>query len=163
LFDRDVAQPLQWGPYYWNMTPNGQGYLGGGAFVRPRDLLKLGQAYLDGGMWNGRRIVDASWVAQSTASRVAVTPATTGLSAEDFKNVYITGADGYAWHLTVLHTAARDYPAYGASGNGGQLLVVVPALDLTIAFTGGNYGQGLIWNKWRDEMIPNAIIPAITD
>ena len=163
LFDRDVAQPLQWGPYYWNVMSNGQGYLGGGAFVRPRDLLKLGQAYLDGGVWNGRRIVDTSWVEQSTKSRVAVTPQTTGLSADDFKNVYITGADGYAWHLTVLHTPTRDYPAYGAGGNGGQLLVVVPAVDLAVVFTGGNYGQGLIWNNWRDEMIPNAIIPTISD
>jgi len=56
---------------------------------------------------------------------------------------------------------SHSYAAYGMSGNGGQLLVVVPELDLAVVFTGGNYGQGGIWNKWRDQMIPEQIIPAI--
>ena len=58
FFERTVARPLQFGRYHWNLMPNGEGYLGGGAFLRPRDLLKVGQAYLDGGVWHGRRIVD---------------------------------------------------------------------------------------------------------
>jgi CubicO group peptidase (beta-lactamase class C family) len=162
LFDRTVAQPLQWGPYYWDLTPNNEGYLGGGVYARPRDLLKIGQAYLDGGVWNGRRIVDASWITQSTAVRVAVSPETTGLSGDDFSNVYIPGKDGYAWHLTDLKADGHSYATYGMSGNGGQLLVVVPELDLAVVFTGGNYGQGRIWNGWRDELLPSQIIPAIT-
>jgi hypothetical protein len=32
LFDRQVARPLQFAPYYWNLQPNGEGYLGGGAW-----------------------------------------------------------------------------------------------------------------------------------
>ena len=56
LFARTVARPLQFGRWHWNLMANGEGYLGGGAFLRPRDLLKIGQAYLDGGTWNGRRI-----------------------------------------------------------------------------------------------------------
>jgi CubicO group peptidase (beta-lactamase class C family) len=163
LFDRTVARPLAWGPYYWNAMPNGQGYLGGGSFVRPRDLLKLGQAYLDGGVWNGHRIVDASWVTRSTKSYVAIQPSTTGLSPDQFQNFYVPAEDGYAWHLAVLHAPGRDYRAYGASGNGGQLLIVVPELDLTVVFTGSNYQQGLIWNPWRDRIIPTEIIPAISD
>jgi CubicO group peptidase (beta-lactamase class C family) len=55
LFDRSVARPLQFGSWYWNVMPNGEGYLGGGAFVRPRDFLKLGQTFLDGGLWNRER------------------------------------------------------------------------------------------------------------
>ena len=161
IFDRDVARPLQWGLYYWDMMPNGQGYLGGGVFVRPRDFLKLGQAYLNGGRWNGKRIVDASWVGESTVSRVAITPATTGLSPDQFQNFYFPGEDGYAWHLSVLHSPGRNYRAYCAGGNGGQLLIIVPELDMAVVFTGGNYGQGLIWNSWRDDLLPNQIIPAI--
>ena len=42
LFDRTVARPLQFSRYYWNVDRRGEGYLGGGAYVRPRDLLKLG-------------------------------------------------------------------------------------------------------------------------
>ncbi len=161
LFDETVARPLQWGPYWWDLMPDGEGYLGGGVFVRPRDMLKLGQAYLDGGVWNGKRIVRKAWTLESTTSHAVISPQTTHLSGEDFSNSYFPGEDGYAWHLATLHTQHLDYRAYGASGNGGQLLVVVPELDLVVGFTGGNYGQGLIWNAWRDKLIPERIISAI--
>jgi CubicO group peptidase (beta-lactamase class C family) len=162
LFDRTVARPLQFGPYHWNLTPTGEGYLGGGAYLRPRDLLKMGQAFLDGGVWNGRRIVDATWVSLSTAPHVEISPATTGLSADDFGNFYGAGTDGYAWHSYLLTSGGRAYREYEANGNGGQLLIVVPELDLVVAFTGGNYAQGGIWSRWRQEIVGNAIIPAVT-
>jgi CubicO group peptidase (beta-lactamase class C family) len=141
--------------------PTGEGYLGGGAFVRPRDLLKLGQAFLDGGVWNGRRIVDSAWVALSTAPHAEISPASTGLSAEEFGNFYGAGLDGYAWHLGTLRTGGRDYREYEASGNGGQLLIVVPELELAVVFTGGNYVQGGIWGRWRQEIVGDRIIAAI--
>ena len=74
LFEQRVARPLQFGEYHWNLMPNDEGYLGGGAFLRPRDFLKLGQAYLNGGVWNGKRIVDAAWVKESTAPRIHISP-----------------------------------------------------------------------------------------
>jgi CubicO group peptidase (beta-lactamase class C family) len=66
-FDSQVARPFKWGSYYWNIMPNGEGYLGGGVYARPRDFPKIGQVYLDGGVWQGSRIVDSSWVALSTS------------------------------------------------------------------------------------------------
>ena len=162
LFDRTVARPLQFGPYYWNLMPTGEGYLGGGAYIRPRDLLKIGQAFLDGGVWNGRRIVDSAWVALSTAPHAEITPATTGLSADDFGNFYGEGVDGYAWHLGSLRAGGRSYRTYAASGNGGQVLLVVPELELVAVFTGGNYMQGGIWGRWGQEIVGDQIIPAMT-
>src|SRR6185503_16080236 len=94
LFERTVARPLQFGLWHWNLMPNGHGYLGGGARVRPRDLLKVGQAYLNGGVWNGHRIVQASWVTESTSPKMTISRATTGLSEDDFSNQYSEGADG---------------------------------------------------------------------
>jgi hypothetical protein len=50
LFDRWVARPLDFGRYYWNLMPTGEGYLGGGAFLRsrnsrrPRPPFRLGSA-----------------------------------------------------------------------------------------------------------------------
>jgi len=160
-FDRTVAQPLHFGRYYWNLMPTGEGYLGGGAFVRPRDLLKIGQLYLNGGVWNGKRIVSSAWVASSTSQHVAITPATTGLSADEFPNFYGVGADGFAWHLDWLHAGGHSYREYGATGNGGQLLIVVPELDMTVVFTAGNFGQGGIWSQFRSRLVPERIIPAI--
>lgn len=161
LFERTVARPLQFGPYHWNLMPTDEGYLGGGAWLRPRDLLKIGQAYLDGGVWRGRRIVDADWIAKSTAPRIEISPATTGLDPEQFSNAYIPAEDAYAWHLGVIHSGKRAYHHYSASGNGGQLLIVVPELELAVVFTGGNYRQGGTWLRWPDDIVGAEIIAAL--
>jgi CubicO group peptidase (beta-lactamase class C family) len=161
LFDRLIARPLQFGRYYWNLAPNGQGYLGGGAYMRPRDLLKVGQLYLNGGVWNGRRIVSRDWVAQSTAPHVEINEGTTGMDAETFANIALRGADGYAWHRYGVRAGDRLIEAYEANGNGGQFLIVVPEYDLVVVMTGGNYGQGGIWNRWRHEIVGDRIIGAL--
>jgi CubicO group peptidase (beta-lactamase class C family) len=158
LFDRAVARPLGFGSYHWNLTPTGDGYLGGGAWLRPRDFLKVGQAYLDGGAWRGRRIVSEEWVAQSTAPRVHISPETTGLSREEFGEYYGEGDDAYAWHLGAIRAGDGSYRTYEATGNGGQLLIVSPELELVVVFTGGNYRQGGIWSRWRDEILGAGII-----
>lgn len=157
-FDRTVARPLGFGPYAWNLTPTGDGYAGGGARLTSRDFLKVGQAWLDGGVWKGRRIADADWVRLSTAPHADITPATTGLSEEAFANAYIRAQDGYAWHLTQLKAGDKVFPGYEATGNGGQLLIVVPDADLVVAITAGNYGQGGTWLRWPDTIVAQQIL-----
>jgi CubicO group peptidase (beta-lactamase class C family) len=161
LFDRTVARPLQFGPYHWNLLPTDEGYLGGGAWLRPRDLLKIGQVYLDGGRWHGRPTVDTAWVTRSTAPQFHISPATTGLDADQFGNSYREADDAYAWHLGGVRSGEHVYSSYAATGNGGQVLIVVPELELTVVFTGGNYRQGGIWGRWGDEIVGGEIIPAI--
>ena len=82
-------------------------------------------------------------------------------SAADFANFNVPGADGLAWHAALVEAGERHYDGYGATGNGGQLLIVLPALDLVAVFTGGNYGQSGIWGHWREQDVGNAIVPAI--
>ena len=158
-FERTVAEPLQFGRWHWNLMPTGEGYIGG-AQPRPRDLLKIGQAYLDGGTWNGRRIVTADWVRNSTAPRMAISPATTGYSEEEFGN-YGGGADALAWHMSPVTVSGRTVPGYAASGNGGQVLLVIPEYELAVVFTGGNYRQGGVWGRWAQQIVGDQIIPAI--
>lgn len=160
LFDATVAKPLEFGPYYWNVMPNGNGYLGGGAFIRPRDFLKIGQVYLDGGTWRGRRIVPAAWVADSLKAHAHISPQTTGLTGDAFMQNYYDTDEGLAWHILPVKTPNRTYPAYFANGNGGQLLMLVPQFQLAVMFTAGNYGQG-VWNRERDDIVGGMIIPAL--
>ena len=161
LFRTQVAEPLQFGKWHWNLMPTGEGYLGGGAFLRPRDLLKIGQMYLNGGVWNGKRIVPEAWVKESTKRWAEITPETTGLTEDEFGNYYGKGEDGLAWHLGSFSSGGRTYRTYGAGGNGGQMMIVIPDLDLVVAFTGGNYGQGGVWGRWGQQVIGDKIIPAI--
>ena len=147
-FDRTVARPLQFGRYYYNLQPTLEGYLGGGLQVRPRDLLKIGQVYVAGGLWNGRRIVSADWVRRSTMQQVADTA---------------QSRDGFAWHRGVVTSGGRSYREYEANGNGGQFVIVLPELDLAVTFTAGNYLAYGVWGHFRDDLVANVIIPAIKD
>ena len=144
FFDRTIAQPLEINHYSINLTPTGQMYGGGGVQMRPRDLLKFGQLYLDGGTWNGHRIVDRSWVEASTSHQI------------DNPN----GSDGFAWHRFTLEANGRHYQEYEASGNGGQFLIVVPELDITVVITAGNYGQYGIWRTFREQLVPRYVLAA---
>jgi len=146
LFDRTLARPLQFGRYYFNLSPTLEGYLGGGMRIRPRDLLKVGQLYLNGGIWNGKRIVAQSWVIRSTSQQI---------------DASIKDGDGYAWHRSTLKSGTRTYREYEANGNGGQFLIVVPELDLAVVFTAGNYGDYRVWRWFRDDIVANVVIPAI--
>jgi len=161
LFQQSVAKPLQFGLYAWNLSPDGEGYMGGGARLASRDFLKLGQLYLNRGTWNAKRILPASWVDVSTSPKVKIDEASTGLDTETLHNTYPGGADGYAWHIFDIASGGRTYRSFEAAGNGGQMVVVVPELSLTVAMTGGNYNQGFIWGRWRDDSIGALIIPAV--
>lgn len=161
LFDRLVARPLAFGRYHWNLAPDGKGYLGGGVHMRPRDLLKLGQLHLDRGVWNGRRILERAWVEDSTRAHVTIDEASTGMDDATFANVATHGSDGYAWHRYGVRVGERLVPAYEANGNGGQFLIVVPEYDLVVVITGGNYGQGGIWTKWRNDIVGAGVAAAI--
>jgi CubicO group peptidase (beta-lactamase class C family) len=149
FFYENVAKPLQIKTYHWNLMPSGDGYAGGGLYLRPRDQLKLGQLYLSGGVWNGKRLVSKDWVEKSISQQ-----STFGKTL---------GADhdyGYAWHLYHFEVGDHSYRVYAAGGNGGQIVMVIPDLDLVVGFTGGAYGEFAKWYKWQTELVPECIIPA---
>ncbi len=50
-----------------------------------------------------------------------------------------------------------------AQGNGGQLVMVVPELDLAAVITAGNYGNFPTWRKFFEELLPQYIIAAAQD
>jgi CubicO group peptidase (beta-lactamase class C family) len=144
-FDKLVARPLGITRYGINLMPTGDAYAGGGMHLRPRDLLKLGQLYLDGGRWRGRRVVGAEWIAQSTSRQ---------------QPVHGGADDGYAWHRHLLKVAGRSIPSYEASGNGGQFLVVVPSLELVVVVTAEHYGEGARWMALRERVIARYLVAA---
>jgi CubicO group peptidase (beta-lactamase class C family) len=62
-----LFEPLGIQDWEWARFPNGDPGTSGSLHLRPRDLAKLGQLVLDGGAWQGRRIVSADWINQMTA------------------------------------------------------------------------------------------------
>ena len=80
------------------------------------DMIKIGELYLNDGKWNGRRIVSADWVRESTKPQV--TPEQRPDSAY-----------GYFWWLDEV----RGHQTYRASGAYGQAIAVVPDMGLVVA------------------------------
>lgn len=67
----------------------------------------------------------------------------------------------------VLLVLLPEYPrkdgtvrAYFASGNGGQIIMTVPELDLVVGFFGGNYGDAASGHS-RKVYVPKNVLPAI--
>jgi CubicO group peptidase (beta-lactamase class C family) len=151
FFDRFVAKPLDIHEYHLNLMPNGDTYMGGGMYLRPRDALKLGQVYLDGGLWRGRRIVSRAWVETSTQmhSRFPASPFAAG---HDY---------GYTWHLFHPVVGGKVYREYMAQGNGGQIIAVLPELDATVMFAAGNYQNFPTWRAFFEEWIPRYVIASM--
>ncbi|MGA7297423.1 MAG: serine hydrolase [Rhodanobacteraceae bacterium] len=145
LFRDWIARPMQMRGYHINLMPTGDAYLAGGVRMRPRDMLKLGQLYLDGGVWNGQRLVDEDWI------KASVTRHTTFGPNHDY---------GYAWHLHTFRVAGHDYREYAAEGNGGQFVIVVPELDLVVAITAGSYGQFSVWYPLQN-LVSDYVIPSV--
>jgi CubicO group peptidase (beta-lactamase class C family) len=146
LYDRLVAEPLQNTSYGWPLSPAGQPYGGGGVWILPRDFMKLGQVMLDGGSWHGRRILDAAFAERA------------GAPLHDLRGIQY----GYLWWNIEYPYKNRKLRAYFAGGNGGQVVMAVPELDLVIAAYGGNYADrvSLIIQQ---EYVPRYILPAVRE
>ncbi|HEX5709233.1 MAG TPA: serine hydrolase [Pyrinomonadaceae bacterium] len=142
-----LARPLQIKRYYLGITPNGDTYMGGGARLLPRDFMKLAQLHLNGGTWNGRRVLTREWVERSTAPLYKF--------SEKSRASY-----GYLWWVFDYPYKGRTVRAYFASGNGWQHAIAIPELDLVIGFYGGNYGDDL---PLHDDYVPKQILPAVLE
>ena len=146
VFDRLVGSPMKIDHYAWPLDGVGHPYGGGSVQIRPRDFLKIGQMMLDGGMWDGRRILPADFVAKACAP------------LHDLNRIQY----GYLWWSIVYPYKDRTLRACFAGGNGGQAVFVVPELDLVIGIFASNYGDRVGLHVQQDFPI-NYIIPAVRE
>jgi CubicO group peptidase (beta-lactamase class C family) len=103
--------------FAWVADPQGVHTGGFWMKLRPEDMLKLGQLYLDGGVWDGERIVPAAWVRAATTRQVI------GVGRNSQFPHY-----GYLWWVGEMD----DERAFAAIGIGGQRVVVVPDRRLVV-------------------------------
>ena len=116
-------------------------------------MLKLGIAYLNEGVYEGKRIVPEHWVEKSRVNfgnnrRIKV-------PISDF------GRMGYAysWWTDELKSPRGTVNVYDASGWGGQHILVMEDLDMVVVFTGGNY----VVKSHHRKILERFVLPAIDD
>ena len=102
-------------------------------YTNARDLARFGLLYLNGGVWNGERLISEEWIDFVRTPA----PATVGRG----------GQYGGQWWLVPEDRDDVPKDAYSTSGNRGQYVVVDPAHDLVIVRRGLDYGrQG--FDRW---------------
>ena len=101
--------------FVWLADPGGL-HLGPlGLKLTGRDLLSLGQLWLNEGRSSGQQLISAAWIREATQKQ-----ADTG----------DTQTPGYGYQTWV--TTANGHPAYAARGFAGQLIEVVPDLHVVV-------------------------------
>ena len=121
---RTLFAPLGITKLRWQYTPTGPAMTGGGLNLRSRDLLKLGQLYLDGGVWEGRRVISAAWVEQSLSPHAKVDDDT------DY---------GYFWWLKRFNRDGKTYRTAMMSGSGGNKVILMPEQHVVVVITTTNF------------------------
>jgi len=118
--NRFLFGPLNITRYQWHIMPDGHPSGGGLLFLSPRDMAKLGQLMLDGGVWNNELIVSRQWVETSSQIQLKLSGPFDGY--------------GYLW----WKQAFNGVETWFADGNGGQQILIIPEKNAVIVFTGGN-------------------------
>jgi CubicO group peptidase (beta-lactamase class C family) len=116
--------PLGIHKFIWPADPQGVTHGWGDLHLRPRDAAKLGLLWLNGGSWDGKRLVAESW------SRTAMAPLTKTTSHD--------AGYGYGFWAFVGPRAGE----FEALGRGGQRITVAPRLKAVVVLTGSGFEPG---------------------
>jgi CubicO group peptidase (beta-lactamase class C family) len=148
----DFAQANLFGPlgiaradWIWNYNLTSANKEYSQIHLRPRDMLKLGIVFANGGRWQDRQVISASWVKASLLEQSQVDE---------------TGY-GYFWWHPYLNVGDQRVDMFEAQGNGGQKIYLLPQSDFVAVFTGGDYNSsGAPPNKIMIQIILPALLRA---
>jgi len=147
--ERYLFDPLGISDYYWAKVPDDLVETGGGLFLRPRDMAKLGYLFLNGGRWQGKQIIGEKWIKESTKNQTGSIQLPAWVQAAD--------GYGYQWWLGSLKVLTQEIRFYGARGRAGQFILVFPEQQMVAVFTGLN--DNILMNQPLD-MLQRFILPA---
>ena len=149
-FARDALfEPLGISDWEWKSYQNGRLSAAAGLRLRPRDAAKIGQLLLNQGVWNGKQIVSAQWIAQSVVARHQAIGYFGGLFFY-----------GYQWWLGRTLVGDQEVTWTAAVGLGGQRIFIIQKFDLVVMTTSGLYTSPRQGNAALD-LLYRFIVPSV--
>lgn len=138
-----LGEPLGIAIPPWMRDPQGVYFGGNEMLLSPRDLLRFGEMYRNGGVYGGYQVVPRNWI------RASWTPHTIDSRGRGY---------GYGWFIA----QAQGHGVYYAWGFGGQLLYVIPSLKLTIVVTSDTTTRSAVDNHLCKvhELVATGFMPA---
>ncbi len=140
----------------WEADSNGISAGGWGLRMKTVDMVKLGQLYLQKGVWEGERLLPASWIEDASSPLVYQRPDRTPA-----ENATDEGAQGYGYQIWI-----STHNSYRADGAYGQFILVMPEQDAVIAITARvsdmHKIMDLVWENLYPVMFPRRL-PADED
>lgn len=117
--EQNLFKPLGINDYYW-FSKNGIYDVGGGLKLKPRDIAKYGMLHLNKGEWNGKQIVWSEWIDKIFEPYIEIS-----------HPLYSC----FQWQMVKTE---YGFNSWFIPGNGGQIINVVPDLDLVIVINADN-------------------------
>jgi len=126
----------------WESDPRGINVGGWGLSVTTEDISRLGQLYLQKGMWEGKQLLSKAWVEEATSLRTS-----------NGSNPDSDWDQGYGYQFWQCR-----HNAYRGDGAFGQYCIVMPEQDAVLAITAGSDDlQGILNVVWEH------LLPAFED
>jgi CubicO group peptidase (beta-lactamase class C family) len=144
--NNELFLPLKITDYNWEKSPKNRIIAAGNLLIRARDMAKLGQLYLNKGIWNGKRIISNNWVSKATSPLFS-----TGLGENSSHESY-----GFFWWHHNFKVKNEVHPVSFASGNGGQKIYIVSSKDMIVVIQSKAYGKG-----WAHKQSAKILLDAI--
>jgi CubicO group peptidase (beta-lactamase class C family) len=123
---RELLDKLGITNYKWANHISGIPEAGWKASIMSRDMIKLGNLVLNKGKFKGEQLISLEYLAKATKGIVKPT--------QDWMPK--TYRYGYYWYQTNIVVGSKTYNATFAWGGGGQRVIVIEELDLTIVISG---------------------------
>lgn len=114
-----LFEPLHIEAPFWEQSPTGVSKGGTGLFLHTEDIAKVGQLYLQNGMWNGNQILPESWVRDATSSHIS-----------NGNNPDSDWAQGYGYQFWRCR-----FNIFRGDGMFSQFIIVMPDQDVVVAVT----------------------------
>jgi len=138
--------PLEIINYRWLKDSTGLCHAGGGLFLKPEDMVKIGVMVLNKGKWEGKNIVPEEWLCRSFEPY--------------FKTTFNDHSYGYFWWIKDMKVSnGKSTKVISAQGAGGQYMYIIPEYDLIVSFTEDNFGTPLV----GPFLFEAYILPALKD